>query len=253
MLRCYRYYLLLLMLLSPISVFSQDLNALRIMEEAFRRDDGRDAYFKIEMTLIDNTGNERKRLLEVYTKDYADLMKTFIRFLEPADIKDTSFLSLEYNEDEDIQYLYLPALGRVRRIVSSQKNLRFMNTDFTYEDMQRRRPEKDEHRVICEEIFDGRQCYVVESLPKDKSQYSKRVSWIDKESRMILKIDFYNKSGQKSKVFRVVDLDKRQNIWTALKVVMEDLEDKHSTRMQVVEVKYNQGINDDTFNPYKLE
>lgn len=237
----------------PQMAFAQDLSGYDIMQRSFNRDDGRDGYFKTEMILLDRAGSQRKRLLEVYTKDYGKLVKNFIKFIEPKDIKGTGFLLWENETGDDTQYLYLPELGRARRIVSSQKNLRFVNTDFTYEDMQRRRPDKDEHKLLREEKYNGWTCFVVESLPKDNSQYSKRVSWVDKESLVIVKTEFYDKKGNKSKIFKVNSLEKKSGIWTAMDTVMEDLKDRHKTTLKILEVNYNQGLDDNIFTIHNLE
>ncbi|RLF33291.1 MAG: outer membrane lipoprotein-sorting protein [Thermoplasmata archaeon] len=230
------------------------LSGKEIMEKVFNRYDGDDAYFKIEMVLVDKRGNARRRILKVYTKDYGELMKSYLEFLKPPDIRGVKFLSWENKDKDDTQYLYLPALGRARRIVSSQKNLRFVNTDFTYEDMQRRHPDKDTHALLGEEVYQGYPCFVVESIPKKgTSQYSKRISWVDKERFLVLKTEFYNKKGKKCKIFRVEKIEKISGIWTAIRTVMEDLIRQHKTLMNVVEVKYNQGTDDEIFTLSNLE
>lgn len=236
------------------TAFANSLSGEEIMIKVFNRNDGEDAYFKMEMVLIDKKGNQRKRQLEVFEKDYGEYNKTFLEFSEPADIAGTSFLSWENEGKDDTQYLYLPALGRGRRIVSSQKNLRFVNTDFTYEDMQRRRPEDDKHSFLREEHYNGYDCYVVESIPREKtSQYAKRINWVDKESFVILRTEFYGKKEKPIKEFVVKQLAKRQGIWTPLETVMKNLKQKHTTVMKVLEVKYNQGLKDEFFTLRHLE
>ncbi|MBF0522893.1 MAG: outer membrane lipoprotein-sorting protein [Candidatus Omnitrophica bacterium] len=234
--------------------FAEAPSGASIIEKSFNRDDGKDSYSKIEMTLVDKQNNLRSRILEIYSKDFGDLTKTFLEFSKPADIKDTRFLSIEEKNADNTQYLYLPALGRARRIVSSQKNLAFVNTDYTYEDMQRRRPEKDAHKLIAEESLDGHSCFVVESIPRDgASQYSKRISWIDKESYLVLRVDFYDKKVQKTKELRVKNFEIKQGIWTITQVEMENLKDQHKTLMKLLEINYNQGLVDDLFTVYRLE
>ena len=112
------------------NIFAQEHSAKAIMDKVFTRYDGDDSYSEVEMVLLDKKGYERKRQLEIYTKDYGKLIKTYIKFTEPADIRGTAFLSIENEGKDNTQYLYLPALGRARRIVSSQKKLRFVNTDY---------------------------------------------------------------------------------------------------------------------------
>jgi len=231
------------------------LNAEDIAYKVFSRDDGDDSYSKIDMVLIDKKGRQRKRELDVYVKDFGMLSKTLIRFLSPADIEGTGFLSMENSEGDDTQYLYLPDLGRSRRIVSSQKYLRFVNTDFTYEDMQRRKPEKDNHRLLGEERLFGYACYVLEYTPKDSktSQYSKIIQWIDKTSFIPIQAEFYNKKGQMFKRLVAKKIEKIDGIWTIMDTQMEDLLENHTTWMGVIEVRYNQGLGDDRFTVQSLE
>jgi len=233
----------------PSQAQTKDISGYEIMEKVFEREDGKDNYARAEMVLIDKKGNQRERLLEIYTKDYGDLIKTFLRFTSPADIEDTAFLSMENEEKDDTQYLYLPALGRERRIVSSQKNLQFVNTDSTYEDMQRRHPDKDRHVLLKEEIFQNTVCYVIESVPREKknSQYTKRLHWVDKEKMIILKTDFYGKKFRKIKEFAVNKVEKRQGIWTVMESVMHSLKDQHKTLVKIMEIHYNQALSDHIF------
>jgi len=236
------------------TVYAAPLTGLDGMQKVFNRNDGQDSYFKVEMILIDKKGYQRKRILEIYSKDYGRFIKTYLKFLRPADIEGTGFLSLENEGRDNTQYLYLPALGRVRRIVSSQNNLRFVNTDFSYEDMQRRRPDKDKHRILREEDYQGRKCFVVESVPlAGDSQYSKRIIWVDKASFVVVKIDFYDKKDTIIKELRVEKLEKKSDIWTAMKTVMEDFKSKHKTVMRVLDVKYNQGLDDEVFSLRHLQ
>ncbi len=229
--------------------YGNDVSGMDVMREVFNRDDGRDRYTQATMILIDKKGNQRKRLLETYIKDYEDLIKTFLDFISPADIEGTAFLSIENEGKNDTQYLYLPALGRERRIVSNQKNLQFVNTDFTYEDMQRRHPDKDQHIFLKEEVFQGTPCYVIKSIPREKknSQYTKRMHWVDKEKMIILKTDFYGKKGRKIKEFTVNKVEKKQEIWTVMSSVMHSLKDQHKTVVKITEIHYNQDLSDRIF------
>ena len=107
-----------------------------LAQKVYERDGGRDSYARVKMVLVDKRGNKRTRLLLTANKDFGSLTKTYIRFTSPAAIKGTAFLTWEYEDRDDDQFLYLPALRRVRRIVARQKKNRFVNTDYTYEDMQ---------------------------------------------------------------------------------------------------------------------
>ncbi len=248
----------IVLLLTSIFMLSQGIGfaitGQELAQKVYNRYDGDDAYYKIEMSLIDRRGKERRREMEIFVKDFSGLDKTYIKFLSPNDIKGTSFLSVERIDKDDLQYLFLPDLGRARRIVSSQKRNRFVNTDYTYEDMERRKPDKDEHKIIGEEEFIGRDCYKLESLPKKgTSQYSKRISWVDKESFLILKTDFYDRKGKLIKRFWVDKVSEIDGIWTVMDSTMHDLKRSHKTRMVVKEVKYNQGLSEEMFSVRYME
>jgi len=246
--------LLILTLLISLRCLAQEHNqAYDIMLSAYNRYDADTRYFEVEMVLEDKHGNQRHRELVSYSKDYGELMKTYLEFTEPADIRGTRFLSWENAAGDDTQYLYLPALGRARRIVSSQKRVRFVNTDYTYEDMQRRHPDKDRHRFLGHDYYNGYHCYVIESRPKKgTSQYSKRIFWIDRERFVVVRVDFFGKKGRKCKEFRVAKLKKIDGVWTALETVMKDLNEPHTTYMNIRHAEYNKEIGDAFFSLHNL-
>jgi len=230
------------------------LSGHELARQVYDRDDGNDAYFQTEMVLIDKNGRERQRLLESFVYDDDGLVKSYVEFLDPPDIRGTRFLSWEQPEGDDIQYLYLPELGRSRRIVSSQKNLAFVNTDFSYEDMQRRKPEKDDHRILANETLEGYPVYLLESRAHEgTSQYGKRLSRIGMESLIPLSIDFYDRKGRKIKSLRSRDIRQIDGIWTAMEVEMVDIKSGHRTVMRIREVRYNQGVDGAIFEVRNLE
>jgi hypothetical protein len=245
------------LLCAPLSLslgFAQlDVHAVEdghtLAQKVYNRDDGQDFYAQIRLVLIDAQGNERPRAMVAATKDYGDLSKHFIRFTSPASIADTAFLAWENDARPDDQFLYLPALGRVRRIVSSQKNHQFMNTDFTYEDMERRKADKDVHRILRSDMYEQYDCWVLESIPKDKkdSQYDRIVSWIVKDSFVPVKVEYYDKHDKLVKKFLVHRLEKVNNIWTVMESKMHDMVNNHLTVMQILNIQYNSGIEDQIF------
>lgn len=231
------------------------LDARTIMKRVNDRDDGKDAYAKVEMFLTAAGGYSEKRSLIQAYKYFGGLRKTYTRFTEPASIDGTSFLSWQRGNDlDDDQFLYLPELGRDRRIVSSQKDGDFVNTDFTYEDMQERSVDKDNHTLVREEKIGTYDCWVIESTPKDpaSSQYRRWVAWVPKDIYVPLRVEFYTKVvRQPTKVLTVSKLQKINGIWTVMSVEMKNLERKHATILRTLEVKYNRGVPDRMFTrPY---
>ena len=109
------------------------------------REDGDDQISEAVWTLTNSRGKTRKRDTLRYWKDYEGReglsSKTFVYFDSPPDVKDTTFLnwSQEDAEADDDQWIYLPALRKVRRIASGDKENSFMGSDIIYDDMADRR------------------------------------------------------------------------------------------------------------------
>ncbi len=236
---------------SPPSPMTGDELALSV----FNRENGEDAKAKMQMTLISKSGKRREREFTTYQKDYGSLTKQLIRFTQPADIKGTGFLSIEKQIGKTEQFLYLPSLRRSRRIVSSQKSHRFVNSDFSFEDMQRRPVESFEHRITGVEKISDIECFILESIPKKgtKSQYFRIKSWVAKKIYVPLRVIYFDKKGKLLKKYRVLKLKKIQNIWTETMVTMEDMKRKHKTVLKLHSISYNTGIEDSTFTRKRLE
>jgi len=239
--------------LSPMSARSMDGNTLA--EKVLNRDDGKDSYAIVRMLLIDKGGNKRFRKLIAATKEFGEVSKSFMRFTEPASIEGTAFLIWENQDRDDDQFLYLPALRRVRRIVSNQKDSRFVNTDYTYEDMQTRKIEKDHHKILGTVTVEGYDCWILESTPKDPetSQYGKWVSWIIKPLFLPLKTEYYNKRGRVEKILFANDIQKVDGIATVMDSEMRNLRRRHRTFMKTDTIRYNTGVPDRIFTRRYLE
>ena len=231
------------------------LTASEIAEKVYDRNHGDDVTTIATMTLISRNGHKRVRKFTTYTKDYGPVIKQMVRFTAPADIAGTGFLSLENDDGSTEQFLYLPALGRTRRIVSSQKNRSFVNTDFTYEDMQRRRPQAWNHTLNGNEIINGVDCFILTSTakPDTDTAYSRIKSWIAKDSFMPIKVEFWDKKGKHNKNYRVVRFKSIQNIMTETEIMMENLKKGHKTTIKSISVTYNQNLNDKIFSKRELE
>lgn len=241
--------ILLTFFLFPLPVEGVELDGLQVAQKVYDRDDGKDSYAKVKMLLIDKKGRKRLRTLISAVKDYGNVSKSLTRFYTPADIDGTAFLTWENDDVDADQFLYLPALRRVRRVVSTQKKNRFVNTNFTYEDLERRKVEKDTHQILKTETYDGHACWVLESIPKKdaNSQYGKRVSWVAQDLYIPLKVEFYDKRGRLMKRLLNRKLKKVEGIWTVMDTEMQDLKRKSRTLMRISEIKYNRGIPDRVF------
>jgi hypothetical protein len=224
--------------------------ARTIVQRVLDRDDGKDSYAKVEMLITDRSGMTQARSMISAVKDFGALSKSYIRFTSPATIDGTSFLSWEVAGKDDEQFLYLPELGRDRRIASSQKDSDFVNTDFTYEDMQERDIDQDNHTLVREEKHGGYDCWVVESVPRDpkSSQYKRQVAWIPKDIYLPIRVEFYTKVlRQPTKILTVRRLEKISGIWTGKEAEMKNHERNTVTVLRTLEIKYNKGLPDRMF------
>ena len=172
---------------------------LEIALEVDRRDVGfGDSVAELEMALRNSEGETSARKMRFRTLEVAgDGDKTLITFEEPRDVKGTSFLSYTRKVGPDDQWLYLPALGRVKRIASNNKSGPFVGSEFAYEDLSSQEVEKYGYKYLREDAVAGQSAYVVERYPVDpKSGYTRQVLWIDQAEYRVWKIDFYDRKDE---------------------------------------------------------
>jgi hypothetical protein len=228
----------------------EQMDARTILQRVYDRDDGKDSYAKVDMLITDRSGITQSRSMVSAVKDFGPLSKSYIRFTSPASIDGTGFLSWQVEGKDDEQFLYLPELGRERRIASSQKDGDFVNTDFTFEDMQKRIVDKDAHTLLREEKMGAYECWVIESVPIDpkSSQYKRWVTWVPKGIYLPLRVDYYTRIlRQPTKILTTRRLEKISGIWTAKEVEMKNYERNTMTVLRTNEIKYNKGLPDRMF------
>jgi hypothetical protein len=178
-------------------------NAREIMDKwaESRKLDGSEAVVK--MSIIDEKGNAREREISMATKlfDGGATEKRIYRFLAPADVKGTGVLVFDYADAADDIWIFLPALRKSRRVVSSQRSKSFMGSEFSYGDLNIPRLDDYTYKTLKEESVKGAACWVVEVLPKDndiaKSEdYSKKLYWIEKSNYAVRKGEFFDLKGK---------------------------------------------------------
>ncbi|MFL0810653.1 MAG: outer membrane lipoprotein-sorting protein [Agarilytica sp.] len=207
------------------------------------------------MTLKDKYGNERPRNMRIRsleTQDDGD--KSIVIFDNPGDVKGTAFLSHTHKIGSDDQWLYLPALKKVKRISSSNKAGAFMNSEFAYEDISSQEVEKYTYKFLKEDSLNGTNVFVNEADPVDpKSGYSKLEVYIDAERYIPLKIDFYDRGGRAKKTLTMTGykqyLDK---FWRAKTWSMQNHQTGKSTVLEQLNWKFGNGFNEKDFNKNSL-
>ncbi len=240
-----------------------ELTARQIMEFVDARDDGDNSTQNLEMILIDKRGHERVRKLRTFGRDQGEDEYSIMFFLAPADVKDTGFLTYDYNEPErdDDQWLYLPALKRTKRIASKDKSGSFMGSDFSYADMTDRPLDHYQYTLMKETEIGGHPVWQVEAVPiteyeKDQTGYTKSVLFVRKDNYVVVRSVAWLKKGKRLKYFEVKELDQIDGVWVATEMTMitkKGKETLHKTVLRARNVRFNQDLTPDFFTVRQLE
>jgi Outer membrane lipoprotein-sorting protein len=181
---------------------------LEIAIEADRRDTGwADSSVTLTMTLRNQHGDESVRSLRSLAMEMdGDGDRSMTIFDEPADVRGTTLLTFSHAVDPDDQWLFLPALGRVKRIASNNKSGPFMGSEFAFEDMSSQEVDKYTYNFLREEACGESTCFVVERFPVDRrSGYTRQIAWIDTEHYRGMRIEFYDRRGDLMKTLTTDD------------------------------------------------
>ncbi|MFH1594042.1 MAG: outer membrane lipoprotein-sorting protein [Candidatus Omnitrophota bacterium] len=242
----------------PASAETPEEKGLAIAMEADLRDRGFNDFTADMLMLLRNKhGQEGTREIRVETLEgLDDGDKSLTIFETPRDVKGTVFLTFTHKEGSDDQWLYLPALKRVKRISSSNKSGSFMGSEFAYEDITSQEVEKYTYRWLRDEVCDGEDCFVVELYPVDKknSGYTKQVSWIDKKEYRVLKTDYYDRKESPLKTLTVSGYRKYlDRYWRAEKMYVLNHQTGKNTELTWKNYKFRTGLTDADFNQNSLK
>lgn len=249
---------LFLLLLSTFN-FAQtaEEKGLTIAVEADKTDLGfKDSEAELEMILRNQHGEESTRSMRNKTLEVEnDGDKSLVVFDTPKDVKGTAFLSHTHSVGSDDQWLYLPALKRVKRISSNNKSGPFMGSEFAFEDISSQEIEKYTYKFIKEELLDGVDCFVIERYPVDKnSGYSKQLVWFDKAEYRQQKIDFYDRKGELLKTLTSHGYQKYiDKIWRQSEMKMVNHITGKSTDLFFNNYSFANGLSDRDFDKKSLE
>lgn len=213
------------------------------------------------LDLVNAKGKKRsQKSVWSHRTDDGDVRYSIFRFLAPADVEGTGFLSIENPTREDDRWLFLPVLGKSRRISSNEKSDRFMGSDFTYEDLERINLSDFDYELTGEEMVDGSACHVIKCTPNNpktvkESGYSQRIYYILKDNFQYKKLEFYNKKNQMTKSLIANDIKAiaGKNTYRTYNLEMTDLKSKHKSVIQFSDFKIDSGIQEDIFTVRNLE
>ena len=249
---------ILLALLSFTSLAeSPEERGLAIATEADRRDTGFGDYTSdVKMILRNKQGQESIREIRSKTLEVeGDGDKSLTIFDKPRDVQGTALLSFTHKEGPDDQWLYLPALKRVKRIASDNKSGPFMGSEFAYEDIASQEVEKYTYKYLRDDTLDGLEVFVFERYPVDeKSGYTRQIIWMDKEHYKERKIEFYDRKDSLLKTLVLADYHQHlDQYWRAHDMYMENHQTGKNTRLLQSNYNFRSGLTDRDFDKNALK
>jgi len=226
------------------------------------RDDGASVSRTVLMEMTDKRGKQRIRKTRGFRKYFADEKRTVIYYLAPRNVKDTAFMTYDYADAsvDDDQWLYLPAMRKVRRISASDRGDYFLGTDFSYEDIKLETKVSIAdytRKTLGEAMIDGHRTFIVEATPVDKKTakelgYSKVTQWVDAKIWMVRKATFDNLRGKPLKTIYTQEIKQVQGIWSAHLLKVENHKTGHATKFIFSDIDYQEEISDDLFTERAL-
>ncbi len=246
-------------LILPSSVIAGEAEdkGLKISKESKARDLGwTDSTAELEMILKNQhgeTSSRKMRLKSIEQHDDGD--KSLTIFDSPRDVKGTAFLSFSHPQGNDDQWLYLPALKRVKRISSRNKSGSFMGSEFSFEDLTSFEVEKYNYLYLKDEVVDGESCWVITQYPLDKhSGYKRRIVWIDQSEYRVRKTAFYDRKDTLLKTLKFTNFHQYLGKhWRSQKFEMVNHQSGKSTVLNYTDFKMKTGLDEKDFNKNALK
>jgi len=244
------------------NLLADDARARAIMTKVDARDDGKTIQQDMRMILIDKNGKKRTRNMKSYSKDFGADEHQIMFFKSPADVKNTAFLTYDYDKvsKDDDQWLYLPALKKVKRIPSSDKSSSFMGSDFSYFDMTDRNLEDFDFKLLKETKVRGKDAWMIEATPRNKrvkkeSGYTKSIAIVRKDNYVTVRVINFMRNGKK-KYMDMKKLHKQNGVWVPDEMTMTTKKGKstvHKTVLKFSNIKLNKPLKDSMFTTRRLE
>jgi len=266
--RCLTLVLIAFVLLSFAApcAFADDPEARAIMEKVEARDDGDNQVSDMGMILIDKKGQERVRKIHAFSKDKGEDVLKLMFFQLPADVKDTAFLTYDYDDPDkdDDQWLYLPALRKTKRIASTDKSGSFMGSDLTYSDMTSRNLEDYDYTFYekgREKDVKGIKTWVIWAIPRSKdiveeTGYEKSLLFVRQDNFFVIRALHWVRDGGYLKYMDVKKLDHIDGIWVSTEMHVTKKKGKdtvHKTILKLSDVQFNQDLEFDLFTIRRME
>ena len=232
---------------------------LAIAEEIDRRDLGwNDSEVELNMVLTNRNGESSTRDLRIQTLEVSDTGlgdKSLTVFDEPRDIEGTAFLSHTKILDPDDQWLYLPAIKRVKRISSVNKSGPFVGSEFAYEDISSQEVAKYTYKWLRDETCGELQCFVVERHPVyEYSGYTSQTVWVDQDESRVMKVEYYDRKNELLKVLVQTEYHHYlDQYWRPHRMHMDNVQTGKATTLKFKNYNFRLGVDESDFTPSRLK
>jgi len=238
-------------------VGAEDLSGDEIIKRVMKSDPWglSGAEIAAHLTLIDKSGAKSRLTYSGKSMQYdPPLAKSVVRFSAPADLAGAAFLQVQKKEGDDERFMFLPELKRARRIAGGLRSNAFMGTDFTFADLDRRDWRESSAVVKTKETLGKHSCYVVHVTPKSAdSDYSYVEMWVDEENFLPLKFNLYDRSKVLVKIFEALETKRVSGAWFISKSKMTNVQQKHTTELQLDQIAVKDKFPEDEFSVRALE
>lgn len=257
-----RIFLLSIALASSFLLKAQDAKEIVYKTFTVNKMEGSESLSRLIIKDAKGRVRERKTTMATKLYDNGKTEKKIIRFLEPADVKGTGILTFDYQDGEDAMWIYMPALRKTRRIVSSEKGKSFMGSEFTNADMVMPTVEDFSYKMIKNtEKIDGVDCWCVEMTAKnedlaDEYGYLKRRAWIAKNDFVIRKAEVYDINNELLKIMEVKEvkmIDTKNKKYQPLHLEIKNVQNNRISILKFEKIIFNPKVKDEYFSTTYLE
>ncbi len=208
-----------------------------------------------QLCIVDAKGRERVRKITMASRDEGNVEKRIIKFLAPADVKGTGLLVFDYENKDDEMWLYLPAIRKTRKIVSSEKGKNFMGSEFSNADMAAPNLQDFTLKKLPDGQTGGVDCYRIEMTPLNASLvreygFAKKIVWIGKKDFVMRKAVYYDADNEVHKVMTlgdIMELDPAHKKYLAREMTMVNKQNGRKSYIKMTQVQYRPDINPDYF------
>jgi hypothetical protein len=231
------------------------VDAKAIVAGVYQQDKSRDVTFHATLNVFDANGQETHKKFVLERIGSPGASRTLVRFTEPAEIKGLELLSINEPGTAAKQYLYAPAIDRMRTLTPREQSERFADSDFTYEDIGERSLDDFTCTLVSDtDVMDKHKTYKIELQPvtADKSQYKYIYVWIAQDVPVILHAQMYDAQGQLVRELGASDIKHESGVWGARRLQMSSPQEHTKTDLIFDSVKFDSGLRESAFTPEAL-